>query len=200
MPTFFKSIKIKSAVFLACLVGSCVVASLPARADLIINGGFETGDFTGWTIVQEGYPLSVVTSPVNSGTYAAQIAGYDYNKDIISQTVSTSAGQAYTLSFAFLQNGGTPSGLNVEWDNNSVYSETNSAHNWQTYTFNLVGTGTDTVSFVAWNNPSFAYLDDVHLNASAAPEPSTWAMMILGFAGVGFLAYRRKSRPALMVA
>jgi hypothetical protein len=32
------------------------------------------------------------------------------------------------------------------------------------------------------------------------PEPSTWAMMILGFAGVGFMAYRRKSKPALMVA
>lgn len=30
------------------------------------------------------------------------------------------------------------------------------------------------------------------------PEPSTWAMMILGFAGVGFVAYRRKqSHPAL---
>jgi hypothetical protein len=28
------------------------------------------------------------------------------------------------------------------------------------------------------------------------PEPSTWAMMILGFAGVGFMAYRRKSEPA----
>lgn len=26
----------------------------------------------------------------------------------------------------------------------------------------------------------------------AAPEPSTWAMMILGFAGVGFMAYRRR--------
>jgi hypothetical protein len=25
----------------------------------------------------------------------------------------------------------------------------------------------------------------------AVPEPSTWAMMILGFAGVGFMAYRR---------
>jgi PEP-CTERM motif len=24
------------------------------------------------------------------------------------------------------------------------------------------------------------------------PEPSTWAMMILGFAGVGFMAYRRR--------
>jgi hypothetical protein len=29
---------------------------------------------------------------------------------------------------------------------------------------------------------------------SAVPEPSTWAMMILGFAGVGFMAYRRRSQ------
>ena len=32
---------------------------------------------------------------------------------------------------------------------------------------------------------------------AAVPEPSTWAMMILGFTGVGFMAYRRKSKPAL---
>jgi hypothetical protein len=33
---------------------------------------------------------------------------------------------------------------------------------------------------------------------AAVPEPSTWAMMILGFAGVGFMAYRRKQHgPAL---
>jgi PEP-CTERM motif len=35
---------------------------------------------------------------------------------------------------------------------------------------------------------------------AAVPEPSTWAMMILGFAGLGFMAYRRKSKPALMTA
>lgn len=29
-------------------------------------------------------------------------------------------------------------------------------------------------------------------NVAAVPEPSTWAMMILGFCGVGFMAYRRK--------
>jgi hypothetical protein len=28
---------------------------------------------------------------------------------------------------------------------------------------------------------------------SAVPEPSTWALMILGFAGLGFMAYRRKN-------
>jgi uncharacterized protein (TIGR03118 family) len=30
----------------------------------------------------------------------------------------------------------------------------------------------------------------------AVPEPSTWAMLLLGFAGIGFMAYRRKSKPA----
>jgi hypothetical protein len=35
----------------------------------------------------------------------------------------------------------------------------------------------------------------------AVPEPSTWAMMILGFAGVGFMAYRRRNQtPAVSVA
>jgi PEP-CTERM motif len=34
----------------------------------------------------------------------------------------------------------------------------------------------------------------------AVPEPSTWAMLIFGFAGIGFMAYRRKSKSALMAA
>ena len=39
------------------------------------------------------------------------------------------------------------------------------------------------------------------LMTSAVPEPSTWAMMILGFFGVGFMAYRRKQNwPQLRLA
>jgi PEP-CTERM motif len=34
----------------------------------------------------------------------------------------------------------------------------------------------------------------------AVPEPSTWAMMILGFCGLGFMAYRRKSKQILRLA
>jgi hypothetical protein len=26
------------------------------------------------------------------------------------------------------------------------------------------------------------------------PEPSTWTMMVLGFAGIGFMAYRKRKR------
>jgi PEP-CTERM motif len=33
---------------------------------------------------------------------------------------------------------------------------------------------------------------------SGVPEPSTWAMMILGFCGVGFMAYRRKQNGAAL--
>ena len=34
---------------------------------------------------------------------------------------------------------------------------------------------------------------------AAVPEPSTWAMMLLGFAGVGFMAYRRRSSAKLAI-
>jgi hypothetical protein len=35
---------------------------------------------------------------------------------------------------------------------------------------------------------------------SAVPEPSTWAMMILGFAGIGFIAYRRRNKSEMLRA
>ena len=38
------------------------------------------------------------------------------------------------------------------------------------------------------------------IGVSGVPELSTWAMMLLGSAGIGFVAYRRKSKPASMAA
>jgi hypothetical protein len=35
---------------------------------------------------------------------------------------------------------------------------------------------------------------------SAVPEPSTWAMLLLGFAGLGFMAYRRKQNGSAVAA
>jgi hypothetical protein len=58
-----------------------------------------------------------------------------------------------------------------------------------------------TLSF-AVNNDGSVFNDSTGLTAtiSAIPEPSTWAMMLLGFAGLAFKAYRRKTKPALMIA
>jgi hypothetical protein len=63
-----------------------------------------------------------------------------------------------------------------------------------------------TATLNAFSTPGFQTLfaiDNLDLTetpVAAVPEPSTWAMMLLGFAGVGFMAYRRKSKPALMAA
>jgi hypothetical protein len=35
---------------------------------------------------------------------------------------------------------------------------------------------------------------------AAVPEPSTWAMLIVGFASVGFMAYRRKAQRPVRLA
>ena len=48
--------------------------------------------------------------------------------------------------------------------------------------------GTNTSDVYSGTSGEFFY--------SAVPEPSTWAMMILGFAGIGLTAYRSRSRRA----
>jgi hypothetical protein len=59
------------------------------------------------------------------------------------------------------------------------------------------GTGTLITGFIAETASGRGVTPDI-ANIAAVPEPSTWAMMILGFAGIGFMAYRQKSKPALM--
>jgi hypothetical protein len=34
-----------------------------------------------------------------------------------------------------------------------------------------------------------------NIELSTVPEPSTWAMMLIGFAGLGYAGYRRASAP-----
>lgn len=74
------------------------------------------------------------------------------------------------------------------------------------FSFNLAA-GTYQLSFVVENfaqnggNPSSLDVAFTGLSGvSAVPEPSTWAMMMLGFLGIGFMAYRRKPTARLRLA
>jgi hypothetical protein len=58
--------------------------------------------------------------------------------------------------------------------------------------FGNFGAGYNTVTFTS-TSPAFE-LSNVTASVGAVPEPGTWAMMVLGFAGIGFLAYRRKPK------
>jgi PEP-CTERM motif len=70
---------------------------------------------------------------------------------------------------------------------------------WTTFSTTIVAASTsETLSFLAAGNaplPPLALVSDVSLTSSA-PEPSTWAMMLLGFGGLGFAAYRSRGRVA----
>jgi PEP-CTERM motif len=65
-----------------------------------------------------------------------------------------------------------------------------------TYEFtSLVSLGV-TPGVYTWTWGSGAEADSFTLIAGNVPEPSTWAMMLLGFAGLGFAGYRRSRRAA----
>ncbi len=67
---------------------------------------------------------------------------------------------------------------------------------------NCSGNPSSVAIYVSGSDPLIPETGNVEIAtvASAVPEPSTWAMMLLGFAGIGFMAFRRKSKPALMAA
>jgi hypothetical protein len=201
--------KLVSGVALAAAISGAALLSVGGAqaSSLIVNGGFETGDFTGWVADAVSFPMGVggpPFTPVNSGDFAAQIAGFSFGPDTLSQTVADTAGQNYILSFARLVGDGAPTvSLDVTWNGNSIFSELNPAtvNVYQTFAFNVVGTGTDALVFTSANDPSFTYLDDVSLTSTAAtPLPSTWLMLLSGFVGLGFFAYRGTKKRTVLAA
>jgi hypothetical protein len=55
-------------------------------------------------------------------------------------------------------------------------------------------------SFTLSSSGNAFEVDSFTTQVRAIPEPSTWAMMILGFMGVGFMAYRRNGRSTFRLA
>lgn len=185
------------AVF-ALIVG----ATGQARADLVVNGGFETGDLTGWTTTGNSGPDYVAGNIIAySGSY-----GFAYGQvgslGFLSQTIATQAGQTYT--FEFFQNtmGGTPNEFSASFDGHQLLDLVNSPFSgiFTQYDFTVVASTASTViSFGLRQDLSFSALDDVSVNpsgVSVVPEPSTFASACMAvLAGLGF-AWRRRKQSA----
>ena len=79
----------------------------PPAGQLITNGSFETHDFGGWTLGGNSGSSSFgaqifIDANAENGTYAAGLGSMG-SDGTLSQTIATTAGQTYTLSF-WLQN------------------------------------------------------------------------------------------------
>jgi hypothetical protein len=178
----------------ASLIGA--VAALPAGGahavtNLVTNGGFETGDLSGWS-----YDRWSVTN--NMGSIAPQSGNYFATTECIhfcalAQDLVTTAGQFYTLRFAF--NPGLTANHDadtyVTFDGAEVADMAGGALGWTIHSVIVKATGSSTaLVFNGYQQPATNGLDNV--SVIATPEPAAWATMLLGFGLAGGALRRRR--------
>ena len=188
------------------VLGSVVLAlaaASSASAQIVTNGGFETGDFTGWTGVGNNGFQGVSTGAAHSGTFGA-FFGPVGSTGGIDQTIATTAGDTYTFSFWLQGDGDQTNSFEADWNGTSVFSLSDAAG--QPYTlesFTTTATASSTaIQFLFRDDPGYWDFDDVSGvvddgpgggNLSVTPEPATMGLLATGLVGIaGFGRRRRK--------
>lgn len=177
--------------------------AVPACAQSVVNGGFETGDLTGWTRFgfMGGTGAGVCGGGcAESGGFGAFLGGVG-TPGGIEQALATTSGQAYTVTFSLLNNGGTPSSFLASFGGTTLLSMSDPpAFGYTSYSFDAIAPSSSTLlQFSGRNDPAYFYLDNVSVQSvrAAVPEPSTWAMMLLGFGALGFAKRRARTTAEL---
>jgi hypothetical protein len=154
-----------------CFALLCMLTPTTLRADnLVVNGGFNSGDWTGWTIVNDGGYLGFTLNDGGFYTYFGAMSSN--NLDIISQTLSTTPGQAYQVSFLLADTAAGAADFKVLWNDELLTAVSGaSSFGFTEYTLTASGTGSDTLTFEGYNVNGYYNLDDVSVDVT--PEPSS---------------------------
>jgi hypothetical protein len=189
---------------LAALAGAFAFAfALPAAADnLLLNGGFELGDFTDW-VGLDNFEFSDVLcpgavpadpteqAPAEGDCYAR--FGPEGSVGTLAQGINTTPGQTYAIDFAFASDGGLPNSASASFGSTLLASGTDipSTSGYVTRHFTAVATGTNTtLSFSFRDDEGYLLLDAV--SVTAVPEPTTVAL--IGLALSALALSRRRTR------
>ena len=167
----------KTPVLVAGVVSTLIAAS--ASAELVVNGNFETGDFSGWT--QWG---DTGFSGVNDPYFDPGVAFFGPVNGFggIYQDIATVVGEQYTFSFDLSMQDGTPNSFFANFGGLEVMSYTNSGgFGWTHYSFDVIASdATSQIKFGFYDYPAFMFLDNVSVTATPAPG----ALALLGAAGL----------------
>lgn len=191
-------------VLIASLGGSA------ADANLVLNPGFETGDFTDWSLTGDGVAIDTIFPNTGCCDAAFSATTEDANPGVLSQSLSTVAGQSYKLSFAILDEAGfSGDSFDVQFGSFSAMITGDEAASpgdlpslYTAFSFtvpaiDIVG-GITVLAFKGLNDPVSGIdwnLDDVSVNAAVnTPEPSTWILLAVAFASLA-IQRRVKNRP-----
>ena len=192
-----------AAALAVCL--SIVYAPNTFAQNLLTNGNFGTGTFSGWTTSNNFEDTEVVSGAFydysggqGGSTYYA-VLGPVGTDGTLSQSFTDTSGASYTFSFWFASVGDNPSDFSAYWDGTAVLSLTNpnTGANWTEYTFTETGTGHDSISFNFRDDPEYMALDNVsvtEVSGQTVPEPSSWLLLGTGVLGLGGIVRRKLRR------
>ena len=177
-----------------------LVAVAGSSYALVVNGGFESNaslPATGWTTVNADAFAGISTSAVNahSGDNCLFLGAPTANPmDELSQTLATTAGTAYAVTFWGRQSGGNATNSNsvVTFDGQTVFSGIMDS-TWTQHTSTIVASSNSSIlDLASWNSPSFAFFDDF----SVTPVPEPASMVVLGAGALALMLRRRNGKQA----
>jgi PEP-CTERM motif len=198
----------------------CALMAAPSLAlasvDLVVNGSFEAKtqangtwnvyqSLLGWSTLQ-GSGIEVRNNKEGTAFDGKNFVELDGHRGpgntLMAQTIATLSGQLYDLRFFYSARPNftnvASNGIMVAWNGVDLLPELKGAgtnqHNWLEVHHQVLGTGSDTLSFRATGlNDSYGgSIDKVSLTA-AVPEPGTYALMVAGLLAMGLVSRRRKA-------